>query len=161
MALLRRFAPVIVSVGLVVGLGALAFAASAGADHKARAIHRQDREILQTRLASLGHQYVLFALKEEYDFASAGPWALRSGDAADVARLREFVGHSPIFNYGAAVVDLQGSPLSGYAADAAGLPAPTDPGFGPLRTGLLGGKPGLSSITFSVRSPKTSTILRA
>src|SRR5207247_4051274 len=99
MALLRRFAPLLVSVGLVVALGAVGLLASAGANNKAEALHRRDREILQTTLAGLGHQYILFAVKEEYDFASTGPWSLQVGDQADIARLQGYVGHSPVLTY--------------------------------------------------------------
>src|SRR5205807_3752549 len=142
-----------VSVGLVLGLGALAFAASAGATRRAQAVHRQDREALQTTLAGLGHQYLLFALKEEYDFASSGSWNLRATDQGDAARLKTFVDHSPVLNYGAAVVDLAGTPLSTYATDPAGLPPATDPGFAPLKLALLSNQPGLSSVITVGRVP--------
>src|SRR5437763_652691 len=146
MALLRRFAPLIVSAGLVVALGAVGLLASASANNKAEALHKRDREILQSTLAGLGHQYVLFALKEELDFASSGSWALQVGDAGDLARLQSYVSHSAVLNYGAALVDLQSNPLSAYAVDSAGLPPPSDPGYRPLVQGLLAQQPGLSSV---------------
>src|SRR5437867_8389321 len=115
MALLRRFAPLLVSVGLVVALGAVGLLASAGANNKAEALHRRDREILQSTLAGLGHQYILFAVKDEYDFASTGPWSLQVGDQGDIARLQGYVGHSPVLNYGAALIGLDNSLLSVFA----------------------------------------------
>ena len=77
MSMLRRFAPLLVSVALVGALGAVGLRASAGANNKAETMHRRDRETLQTTLAGLGKQYTLFAFKEEMDFASTGPWSLR------------------------------------------------------------------------------------
>src|SRR5438093_418914 len=146
MALLRRFSPLIVSVGRVVALGAVGLRASAGANDKAEALHRHDRETLQQTLAGLGHQYALFALKEEFDFASTGPWSLQVGDPGDISRLQNYVSHSPLLNYGAALVSLDNSPLSVYAVDSAGVPAPSDPGYKPLVDGLLAKQPGVSSV---------------
>src|SRR3954453_5974554 len=98
MALLRRFAPLLVSVGLVVALGAVGLLASASANTKAEGLHRRDRQLLQQTLAGLGKQYVLFAVKEEYDFASSGSWNLKVGDRADLTRLQGYVSHSPLLN---------------------------------------------------------------
>src|SRR5207302_6976551 len=103
MSLLRRFAPLIVSVVVVVALGAVGLRASAGANSKAEALHRRDRVVLQTTLAGLGRQYALFAFKEELDVASTGPWSLRSGDKGDLARLQAYVSRSAVLNYGAAL----------------------------------------------------------
>ena len=146
MALLRRFAPLIVSVGVVVALGAVGLLASAGANNKAEALHRRDREVLQQTLAGLGHQYVLFAVKEEFDFASSGSWNLKVGDPADLARLQGYISQSPLLNYGAALMDLNSSPLSAYAVDSAGVPGPSDPGYKPMVAALLARQPGVSSL---------------
>jgi len=122
MSLLRRFAPLIISVVLVGALGAVGLQASAGANSKAEALHRRDRETLQETLAGLTHQYLLFAFKEEFDFASTGPWSLRPGDAADQA------------------------PLNVFATDSAGVPPASDAGYAPLVQALLGQQPGVSSV---------------
>ena len=131
MSFLRRFAPLIVSVAVVGALGAVGLRASAGANSKAEALHRRDREVLQTTLAGLGRQYALFALKEEMDFASTGPWSLRPGEKADVARLQDFVNGSAVLNYGAALVALDKTPINAYATDPAGLPPASDAGGSP------------------------------
>src|SRR2546423_15584692 len=102
MSLLRRFAPLIISVVVVVALGAVGLRASAGANSKAEAMHRRDRQALQTTLAGLGHQYALFALKEEFHVASEGPWPSQTNNSADRARLQTVVSHSSDLNDGAA-----------------------------------------------------------
>src|SRR5438105_5157780 len=146
MSLLRRFAPLIISVVLVGALGAVGLQASAGANSKAEALHRRDRETLQETLAGLTHQYLLFAFKEEFDFASTGPWSLRPGDSADQARLRGFVSQSPLLNYGAALVALDKTPINVFATDSAGVPAASDAGYTPLVQALLAQQPGVSSV---------------
>ena len=74
MSLLRRFAPLIVSVVVVVALGAVGLRASAGANSKAEALHRRDRQTLQATLAGLTHQYLLFAFKEEFEPKARRRW---------------------------------------------------------------------------------------
>src|SRR5436853_5580966 len=146
MSLLRRFAPLLVSVAVVGALGAVGLRASAGANSKAEAMHRRDREALQTTLAGLGKQYALFAFKEEMDFASTGPWSLRPGDPNDLARLKGFVARSAVLNYGAALVTTDKTPINVYATDPAGVPPASDAGYTPLVQGLVGSQPGLSSV---------------
>ncbi|MCU1450851.1 MAG: Diguanylate cyclase/phosphodiesterase with sensor(S) [Acidimicrobiales bacterium] len=146
MALLRRFAPLLVSVGVVVALGAVGLLASASANKKAEGLHRRDRQILQQTLAGLGKQYVLFAVKEEYDFASSGSWNLKVGDPADLTRLQGYVSHSPLLNYGAALMSLDNSALSVYAVDSVGVPGPSDPGYKPMVAALRAKQPGVSSV---------------
>jgi len=146
MSLLRRFAPLLVSVAVIGALGALGLRASAGANSKAEAMHRRDRETLQQTLAGLAHQYALFAFKEEMDLASTGPWSLKAGDPADRARLQAYVSHSAVLNYGAALVAIDKTPINAYATDPAGLPPASDAGYTPLVQGLLSQQPGLSAV---------------
>jgi diguanylate cyclase (GGDEF)-like protein/PAS domain S-box-containing protein len=147
MSLLRRFAPLLVSVALVGALGAVGLRASAGANNKAEGMHRRDRETLQTTLAGLGRQFALFAFKEESDLASSGAWSLRPGDPADLARLQGFVNHSVVLNYGAALISVPSkTPINAFAVDPAGLPPASDAGYTPLVQGLLSQQPGLSSV---------------
>jgi hypothetical protein len=145
MSLLRRFAPLLVSVAVIGALGAVGLRASAGANSKAEALHRRDRVTLQATLAGLGRQYSLFAFKEELDFASTGPWSLKPGDPADQARLRGFVASSAVLNYGAALVAIDKTPINLYVTDPAGVPPPSDAGYTPLVQGLLAQQPGLSA----------------
>src|SRR5438067_12141663 len=146
MSLLRRFAPLLVSVAVIGALGAVGLRASAGANSKAEAMHRRDREVLQTTLAGLAHQYALFAFKEELDFASAGSWSLKPGDKADLARLQSYVSRSAVLNYGAALVSIDKTPINVYATDPAGVPPASDAGYTPLVQGLLSQQPGLSGV---------------
>lgn len=141
----KRLAPLLVSVGLVLGIGAFGIMASAGANQKAQSIHRQDRLTLQYTLAGLANQYMRFALKDALDFASSQPWSLRPGDPGDLARLKAYVTRSALFDHGAVLVDLTQKPLSIYAKPP-GLPPATDRGFRPLIAGLLAKEPGLSSV---------------
>jgi hypothetical protein len=129
---LRRYAPLIVSVGLIVALGAVGLLASAGAHNKAEELHRRDREALQQTLAGLGNQYLLFALKSQMDFASTGPWSLRPNDPRDIARMQGFVTHSQVLNHGAALVGLDRRPISSFAVDNGELPPQSDPGYQPM-----------------------------
>ncbi|MBV9412107.1 MAG: PAS domain S-box protein, partial [Acidimicrobiia bacterium] len=147
MGLLRRFAPFLVTVALIAALGAVGLRASAGANSKAEAMHRRDREALQTTLAGLGRQYALFAFKEESDFASTGPWSLQPGDKGDQARLQAYVSHSAVLNYGAALIAIPSkTPVNSYITDPAGLPPQSDAGYTPLVQGLLSQQPGLASV---------------
>jgi len=145
-------APVVVSVALVLCTGALGIALSDHANAQAEGVLRADRTTLQTTLAGLGKQYVLFSLKEGLDYSSTGTWSLRPGDAADADRLRSFVDHAVLLNYGAALVNLAGQPLNAYAAGP-GLPPPTDPGYAPMKRALLAGKPDVSSVMWVGRIP--------
>ena len=142
---LRRMAPVLLSVCLVLGTGALGIALSDHANAQAEGVLRADRTTLQNTLAGLGKQYVLFSLKEGLDYASTGTWSLHPGDPADAARLHSFVDHAVLLNYGAALVNLAGQPLNASAAGP-GLPPPTDPGYAPMKQALLAGKPDVSSL---------------
>jgi len=142
---LRQVAPLLLSVSLVLGTGALGIALSDHANAKADAVLRGDRDNLETTLAGLGKQYLLFSLKEGLDYASTGTWSLSPGDPADAARLRSFVDHAVLLNYGAALVTLSGQPLNAYTVGP-GLPLPTDPGYLPMERALLAGQPDVSSL---------------
>ena len=89
--------------------GSLGIALSDHANAQAEGVLRADRTTLQTTLAGLGKQYVLFSLKEGLDYSSTGTWSLRPGDSADAARLRSFVDHAVLLNYGAALRQPRGS----------------------------------------------------
>ncbi|MBV8161302.1 MAG: EAL domain-containing protein [Acidimicrobiia bacterium] len=141
-----RLTPLVLSILLVLATGATGLVLTARASSKSEALHRQDRETLQTTLGGLSNQYLLFAFKDELDFASSGPWSLTAGNRADAARLQAAVSRSAILTYGAALVGLDHQPLNVYATDSAGLPPPTDLGYLPLINGLLQNQPGLSSV---------------
>jgi diguanylate cyclase (GGDEF)-like protein len=144
-ARLRRVAPLLVSVALILGGGALAVALTTQATDNAESIHLQDRDQLQGTLGNLGKQYVLFSLKEGLDYVSTVTWSLRPGDPADTTRLRNFVQRAVLLNYGAALVDLTGKPLNVYTTGP-GVPPPDDPGYAPMKEALLAGRPDVSSV---------------
>jgi diguanylate cyclase (GGDEF)-like protein len=142
---LRQMAPLLLSVSLILGTGALGIALSNNANDKAEAVLRADRDNLESTLAGLGKQYLLFSLKEGLDYASTGAWSLRPGDPADAARLHSFVDHAVLLDYGAALVGLGGQPLNAYSSGP-DLPSPTDPGYAPMKRALLAGKPDVSAL---------------
>lgn len=137
--------PLVMSLGLVVALGAIGLVASAGANRTAQDIHQADRLTLQRTLGGLANQYFLFVAKDALDYAADQRWSLTVDDPADRARLRTFVEHSPVLSHGAALVSLTGAPLNSFARDP-GLPAANDPGYQPLRALLLRRELGLSSV---------------
>ena len=144
--------PLLLSVCLVLGTGALGIALSNHANAKAEAVLRADRYNLETTLAGLGKQYVLFSLKEGLDYASTGTWSLSPGDPADAARLHSFVDHAVLLNYGAALVNLEAEPLNFYTAGP-GLPPPSNPGYAPMEQALLAGQPDASSLMWVGKIP--------
>jgi signal transduction histidine kinase len=142
---LKRFLPLAISTALVVAVAFVGLLQSASANATAQKISRDNRVSQEATLAGLTNQYVQFALKEAYDFASVARLSLKPGDPADTALIRAYVTRSALLNYGGALMDLTGSPLNTYV-NGPSLPLPTDPGYGPLRTSLLSGKPGVSSV---------------
>ena len=149
---LRRTAPLVVGIALMLALGSVAFVLSVSANRRAQQIHTQDRVTLQDTLAGLTNQYVRFALKEAFDFASSAPLSLRAGDPSDRALLAGFVRKSALLNHGAALAGLVGEPLN-RSANAPGLPAANDPGFAPMISELLHRRPGISSVMLVGRVP--------
>ncbi|HVA59560.1 MAG TPA: sensor domain-containing diguanylate cyclase [Mycobacteriales bacterium] len=141
---LGRFAPLVAAGVLVAGFGAAAIAAQLAADHRVASVHQADRTGEQLVLAGLTQQYLEFTELQTAN-ATAGSWRLSPGNAADRARLAAIVAGSPLTNLGAALVSLNGTPLTVYP-NASVAPSPTDPGLLPLESGLLHGQPGLSSV---------------
>ena len=141
----KRVAPLILSVALVVATGTIGFLLASSASSRSAALHRSDRDASQSTLASLGKQYVLVSLKEGLDYASTGTWSLKAGDPGDLARLQQFTSHATLLNYGAALVGLDGKELNAYSAGP-GLPAETDPGYRPMISALTAAQPDVSSV---------------
>jgi diguanylate cyclase (GGDEF)-like protein len=132
-------------VALILGGGVLAVALTTQATDRAESIHLQDRDENQATLGNLGKQYLLFSLKEGSDYVSTVSWSLHPGDPTDTARLRNFVQRAVLLNYGAALVDLTGTPLNVYTTGP-GVPPPDDPGYAPMKEALLAGRPDVSSV---------------
>jgi diguanylate cyclase (GGDEF)-like protein/PAS domain S-box-containing protein len=141
----RRYLPLALSVGLVACMGLVGVRMGNQANDAAESVHRHDRRVLESSLAGLTKQYFQFAFKEAFDFASTRAWSLRPGDPGDQAALDAFAHRSAILNHGAALVGLDQRPLTSASAQP-GLPPPTDAGYAPLVSALLGGKPGLSDV---------------
>jgi diguanylate cyclase (GGDEF)-like protein/PAS domain S-box-containing protein len=141
----RRFAPLVISLALVAAMGAVGLRVVREANDKADDTHLQDRLTQDRTLSSLTNQYFQFAFKEAFDFGAAEPWTFEPGDPGDAARLRSLASHSVLLQQGAALVGLDRQPLTTWS-QAPGLPDSADPGFRPLISALLEGKPGLSSV---------------
>jgi signal transduction histidine kinase len=145
MRALKKFVPLVVSITLVLAVALVGLVQSARANGTAKQIRRDDRVSLQTTLGGLANQYVRFALKDAYDFASTAPLSLTRGSASDRNLIKAFVQRTALLNYGGALVGLDGVPINQYV-NGPSLPPPTDPGYMPLRSALLLGKPGISSL---------------
>src|SRR5438067_2203191 len=131
MRALKRLFPLVVSIAVVVAVALVGLLPSARANATAQQIRRDDRVSEERDLASLTNQYVMFALKDAYDFVSVTPLSLKPGDPADTAHIKAYVKRSALLNYGGALVSLSGSPLNAYSAKP-GLPPATDPGYATL-----------------------------
>lgn len=141
----RRLSSLALSIGLVLAAGSLGIVANINAAAHAKAIRRHDVMEARRGYGALAKQYMLFLVKEAFDFASSQPWSLRAGDPGDRAHLETLMAESQWFPHGAALVDLRAQPLNA-AASPPGLPPASDPGYAPLRTALLGRQPALSSV---------------
>lgn len=141
----RRFTLLASSVLIVTVLAGITGWAQLSAAGQARSVHLADRNQVERLLAGLTGQYLQFTFLAVETAAQSNDWELTPGSAADTARLRAFASSSPLTSYGAALVGLNGTPISHYPSVAA-LPRATDPGYGPLRLALVAGKPGLSSV---------------
>ena len=141
----RRLVPLVLSLLMVAAMGAVGYSVLQSSSEATEASHTQDRLSQDQTLANLAGQYFQLAFKEGFDFASEQAWDLKPNDPGDIARLQALTQRSLLVRQGAAVVGLDGQPLSSFA-QSPGLPPPSDPGYAPLRTALLAGKPGLSSI---------------
>jgi diguanylate cyclase (GGDEF)-like protein len=142
---LRHGLPLVISALLVLTTGAVGIAMNNRATDKAETVVTAARDQFETALASLGKQYVLFSLKEGLDYAATASWDLEPGDPGDVARLRAFVDHAALINYGAALVSLDGRLISAYSAGNV-LPAPSDPRLASVAASLRRGQPGISPV---------------
>jgi diguanylate cyclase (GGDEF)-like protein/PAS domain S-box-containing protein len=135
----------VVSVALLLAVGAVGVQMNREALETSESIHRSDSAGLSVNNASLAGQYLLVSGKELLDFAERERLNLTSGDAADTRLLRELRTRSAFFDHGAALTDLTGAVLSS-ATSPAGLPAASDPGYEPLRRSLLKGELGVSGM---------------
>lgn len=142
---LRRIAPFVVSIGLVLAIGGVGIAVSAHGNRVARDIHTDDRQLMNSTLAGLTNQYLQFSFKEAFDHASTYPWTLTPGDPRDTQGLAAYVERSALVDHGAALLDLQGNPINLFSHEP-GDPEQSDPGYQPLRVALAAGVPGISSV---------------
>jgi diguanylate cyclase (GGDEF)-like protein len=141
----RRVMLLLTSLALVLGLGGLAAWTQVDNARRVSRVHGADRTTLQNTVSGLTGQYFTFTFLAAQTAADQNPWSLRPGDPADRALLARLVGRSPLTSFGAALLSLTGTPLTDYTTGTA-LPGRDDPGYAPLRSALLAGQPGLSSL---------------
>ncbi|MCA1711607.1 MAG: diguanylate cyclase [Actinobacteria bacterium] len=133
---------VLVSVALVLLLGAAGLLTGHHASVAAQRVHVEDRLTLQTTLGNLAGQYTQVAGGSLRDALKAqllerrGRWPAAPG-APSAARLTDLMRAAPMFDVGTALVGPFGTTLAVSGRD---LPAPTDPGWLPLRTSVLSGR---------------------
>ncbi len=134
----RQRLSLLVSVGLVLVMGAISVVAGQYASAKAQDTHRSDRLELQRLLASLtdGAEQVQ-AAELRAELARVGPWSPTPGDPATTERLSTVIAQAASFDVGAVLVNSAGQPLGVVSAAGAGaLPGPDDPGWGALRRAI-------------------------
>jgi diguanylate cyclase (GGDEF)-like protein/PAS domain S-box-containing protein len=141
---LRNWIAVVVSVVLLMGAGTIGILVNRSALRAADTVHRSDSRALGINNATLAGQVKLLSAAELNDFATGHRLVLKPGDAADRRAMAAFRAKTAYFRYGVAITDLSGAVLN--ATRTTGLPPATDPGYGPLRSALLAGQPGFSSI---------------
>src|SRR5205814_6868611 len=100
MRALKRFFPLVVSIAVVVAVALVGLLQSARANHTAQQIRRNDRVSEEATLAGLTNQFIQFALKDAYDFASVEPLSLKPGDPKDLAQIKAYVKRSALLNFG-------------------------------------------------------------
>jgi len=152
MRTIKRFVPLVVSIGLVLAVAVVGLVQSSSANATSRRIRQDDRVSEESTLGGLTNQYVRFALKDAYDFVTVTPLSLKPGDPADTAAIRAYVNRTALLDYAGALVNLDGSLINAYATGPS-VPPSTDPGYGPLRAALIAGKPGVSSVMTSSGVP--------
>jgi len=145
---MKRFVPLVISIGLVIAVAFVGLMQSSRATATSRQIRQDDRVSEEVTLGGLTNQYVRFALKDAYDFVTVTPLSLKPGDRADTASIRAYVNRTALLNYAGALVNLDGSLINAYVSGPS-LPPSTDPGYAPLRAALVAGKPGVSSVMSS------------
>ncbi len=141
---LRNWLTVGVIVFLLTAIGTIGIVVNRSALQAADAVHRADSRALGLNNATLAGQLQLLSAAELRDFALSRTFRLTRDDARDRGALEQFTERSDYFGYGAAITDLAGTPLT--TSRDSGLPAPSDPGLAPLRSQLLAGQPGFSSV---------------
>jgi diguanylate cyclase (GGDEF)-like protein/PAS domain S-box-containing protein len=141
---MRNWLAVIVSIVLLSVVATAGVLVNGSALRAADKVHRDDTRELGVNNTTLAGQLQLTSAKELNDFAHSRTFALRPGDAGDLAALRRETATSDFFGYAVALTDITGKVLT--ATRQSGLPGSDDPGFAPLRADLLRGRPGFSAV---------------
>lgn len=138
-----RWVPLVASLVLLVGLGAFGLSLVRSSHETAEEALGDGAVAKQRTVAALTDQYLQLAAKEAFDVDVAHPFELTPNSFADAAVLRQLIDEpGGFFDLGASLTDLAGRPLNAVGE----LPAPSDPGYGPLRRSLGVGEPGVSSL---------------
>jgi diguanylate cyclase (GGDEF)-like protein/PAS domain S-box-containing protein len=141
---LRNWIAVVVSVLLLVAVGIVGVLVNRSALRAADTVHRADSLALAVNNATLAGQMQLLSAKELKAFADSYPFNLGAGYAGDRRALENYVAKSNSFPYGAAITSLSGTVLNASRTNP--LPVSSDAGYQPMRSLLLAGKLGASSV---------------
>jgi diguanylate cyclase (GGDEF)-like protein len=143
---LGRHVALPVSIALVLLLGLAGVWAGHQSGSTAESTHRQDRLSLQLTLAGLTGQFAQVGAAEIRDIvetqtrAGVPAWSGAPGDETDATRLRQVADGSRALSAGALLVTGPGSPSAIYAPEGRVLPAPSEPGWAPLRASVSAGR---------------------
>lgn len=143
--MLKGRLPLIVSLVLLLAIGAVGWQMNRAAQRTAESIHLRDSKALVQNNAALASRYLELSAKELADFTTSRTFALRAGSRADQELLKGFRAKAVFFPYGAALTDVTGAVLT-FDAQEPGLPPPSDPGYARLWQQAKAGEPGYSSI---------------
>ena len=141
---LRNWIAVLVSVLLLAGAGTIGILVNRSALEAADTVHRADTRALAVNNGALIGQLQRLAAGELQEFLAEQILHLGRDNAADRRALLSLSAESDTFGYGALITDLSGTVLT--SSRATGLPAPTDPGWEPMRRLVAAGRAGFSSV---------------
>jgi len=141
---LRNWIAVLVSVLLLAGAGTIGILVNRSALEAADTVHRADTRALAVNNGALIGQLQRLAVGELQEFLAEQILHLGRDNAADRRALLSLSAESDTFGYGALITDLSGTVLT--SSRATGLPAPTDPGWEPMRRLVAAGRAGFSSV---------------
>ncbi|MEV1290288.1 sensor domain-containing diguanylate cyclase [Micromonospora sp. NPDC049679] len=134
---LPRWLTAVVSVVLLLAMGAIGWQMNDAALRAAEEVHRADTLTLGRNNATLASRYLTLSARELTEFTTEHRAELRTLESLDRSLLAQFVARSVFFQHGAAITDPAGGTLFSVSK-APGLPEPEDPGYAPLLKGPNG-----------------------
>lgn len=139
-----RWAPLVISVAVLLGLGALAFSLVRSSNVAAQEAVGEGAISKQRTVAALTDQYLQLAAKEAFDLDVAAPLELTADSAADAEALQSLLSRQGgFFDHAARLTDLGGDPLTRVGGE---VPPSHEAAYQPLKASLIRNEPGVSSL---------------